>query len=116
MIAGFIGGALVVALVGLIVLAARDVPDRPVGGGERPGGDEQWGAADWRSTVPNIRRLADQERLADQDLAWHPPSRDAPVPARFLGRFPLRAPGSLFAHDTTTGGRHRRPDPAEPAR
>ena len=107
MIAWFIGAALVVSLLGLIVLAARDVPDKPVSG-ERPGGDEQWSGNDFRDTVPNIRRQADQE------LAWHPASRDAPVPDRFVDRFPLRSPGSLFAHDTAAIGRHRRPDPAKP--
>jgi hypothetical protein len=109
MIAGFVGGALVLALVGLIVLAAREVPDKAAGD-ERPGGDEQWGGEDWRDTVPNIRRAALTE--LDVELAWHPPSRDAEVPFRFrrFGHHLLNTAATEQFPPVLTGpyqGRHR---------
>lgn len=97
-------GALLVAALWVAILAmvwVHPLPDKPYANdlpAARPGTDDQWSA--FRDTVPNIRRLADEE------LAWHPASRDAPVPARFAVQFPLRAahPGDL----QPTGGRHRR--------
>lgn len=75
MIAALIGAGIVLALTAAILLASLEALSEPVGGAsDRPGEDDQWSGADFRATVPNIRRAADEE------LAWHPTSLDTPDP------------------------------------